>query len=104
MKQLENYQALNSYTEIYDDLLKDANLTESNRNELIRKGITKDFALQFPSNLLAYMDKTRRNRFDPFSPSQRAHTISRRLTGVPIPMELIRRYQRAVSGTKITNK
>ena len=104
MKQLENYQALNSYTEIYDDLLKDANLTESSRNNLIRKGITKDFALEFPSNLLSYMDRTRKNRFVTFSPSQRAHTISRRLTGVPIPMELIRRYQRAVSGKKITNK
>ena len=50
------------------------------------------------------MDRTRKNRFVTFSPSQRAHTISRRLTGVPIPMELIRRYQRAVSGKKITNK
>ena len=104
MKQLEQYQELNSYTEIYDDLLKDAHLTEGDRDALIRKGITKDFALDLNANLIPYMDRTRRNVFYPFTPSQGAHKRARLMTGVPLPMEQIRRYQRAVSGKKITNK
>ena len=104
MKQLEQYQELNSYTEIYDDLLKDAHLTESNRNALIRKGITKDFSLKLNANLIPYMDRTRRNIFYPFNPTKAAQNVSRRYTNVPIPWEKIRRYQKAMSGTKITNK
>jgi hypothetical protein len=104
MKQLEQYQELNSYTEIYDDLLKDAHLTEGNRDALIRKGITKNFALELNPNLIPYMDRTRRNVFYPFTPTTGAHQRARLSTGVPLPMEQIRKYQRAVSGKKITNK
>ena len=50
------------------------------------------------------MDRTRRNIFYPFNPTKAAQNVSRRYTNVPIPWEKIRRYQKAMSGTKITNK
>ena len=103
MKQLQYYQELNNYTEIYDDLLRGGNLTEDKRNQLIEEGITKDWRQDLPPNLIEYMDETRRNEFTPFEISQTAHDIMR-ISEIPVSMETIRKYKRSLEGKKITNK
>ncbi|HAT65490.1 MAG TPA: hypothetical protein DCS66_12965 [Flavobacteriaceae bacterium] len=104
LQQLKDFQELNSLTEVYDSLLKDAHLSEKSKNEVIREGVSKNYGLEIPANLFEYMDRTRRNKFYPFTPSKTATNISRRTTGKSLPWEKVRRYQRAVSGKKITDK
>jgi len=104
LSQLKGYQELNSLTEIYDDLLKDSHVAGEMKNSIIREGVSKNYGLDIPANLFEYMDRTRRNKFYPFTPSKTAKDISRRTTGKPLPWEKVRRYQRAVSGKKITDK
>jgi len=104
LQQLKDFQELNSLTEVYDSLLKDAHLSEESKNEVIREGVSKNYGFKIPDNLFKYMDRTRRNKFYPFSPSGAAHDLSRKYTGKALPMREIRRYQRAISGKKITDK
>mgnify|MGYP003151669244 FL=1 len=104
LQQLKDFQELNSLTEVYDSLLKDAHLSEESKNKVIREGVSKNYGFKIPDNLFKYMDRTRRNKFYPFSPSKAAHDLSRKYTGKALPMREIRRYQRAISGKKITDK
>jgi hypothetical protein len=104
LNQLKDFQELNSLTEVYDSLLKDAHLENETKNSILREGVTKGYGFSIPDNLFEYMDRTRRNKFHPFDPTTAAQNIARKYIGKDLPLEKIRRYQKALSGKKITNK
>ena len=105
--QINDYKRFKNMTEIYDSLLKDSNLSNTDirdKLEAIHRGVTKDYGLEMNPKLFGLMHEVRENRYQPFYPSKRASAISQLSSKNEIPWDDIHKLYLALSGSKITDE
>ena len=106
-EQINDYKRFKNMTEIYDSLLKDSNLRNTDirdKLEAIHRGVTKDYGLEMNPKLFGLMHEVRENRYQPFYPSKRASAISQLSSKNEIPWDDIQKLYLALSGSKITDE
>ena len=104
---LEQFQKLRSMTDTYDNLLRDANLRHTkfkDRDDVIKEGTTKNYALKMNPNLFNYMDRSRKNYFLPFYPSDRAYMIAKQHSLANVPWKDAFNFSRYLEGKTISDE
>jgi hypothetical protein len=104
---LEQFQKLRSMTDTYDHLLRDANLRHTkfkDRDDVIKEGTTKNYALKMNPNLFNYMDRSRKNYFLPFYPSDRAYMIAKQHSLADVPWKDVFNFSRYLEGKTISDE
>ena len=94
-------------TDTYDNLLRDANLRHTkfkDRDDVIKEGTTKNYALKMNPNLFNYMDRSRKNYFLPFYPSDRAYMIAKQHSLANVPWKDAFNFSRYLEGKTISDE